>query len=255
MVRTTQEVRMSEIAFAGEPVVGNDVVERSFTLAVEDHVVPGIIWTPDVPARTRPVVLIGHGGSLHKRTDYVLALARRLVRHQGFAAVAIDAPGHGDRADDAPPLRTMTAEQARDVSRTAVADWKATLDAVSVLPDVDGGPVGWWGLSMGTALGVPYVAREPRVQVAVFGLAGVNDQNAERFCALAERITVPILFLVQLEDELMTREGMLRLFDAFGSADKRLHANPGRHAAVPVEEIDASEAFLAKHLVPAAAHA
>ena len=54
--------------------------------------------------------------------------------------------------------------------RSATTDWTSTLDAVQAMDDVGDGPVGWWGLSMGTGLGVPFVAREPRIQVAVFGL-------------------------------------------------------------------------------------
>ncbi|MGH3120659.1 MAG: hypothetical protein ACRDND_06440 [Streptosporangiaceae bacterium] len=34
-----------------------------------------------------------------------------------------------------------------------------------------GGPVGYWGLSMGSAIGMPFVAAEPRIGAAVFGLA------------------------------------------------------------------------------------
>src|SRR5205823_485865 len=101
--------------FIGEPLVGKGVVERRFDLKVDDRLVPGLVWTPtgvegtETPEAvggaeapqdaqgTRPLVLVGHGGSLHKRTEYVLALARRLVRHHGIAAVAIDGPAHGDR--------------------------------------------------------------------------------------------------------------------------------------------------------------
>jgi hypothetical protein len=38
------------------------------------------------------------------------------------------------------------------------------------------------------------------------------------------------------------------LFRSLGSADKRLHAHPGLHSAVPPEEMEASEAFLSRHL-------
>ena len=37
-------------------------------------------------------------------------------------------------------------------------------------------------------------------------------------------------------------------FDALASTDKRLHANAGKHVEVPVEEIDAGVAFLARYL-------
>ena len=36
--------------------------------------------------------------------------------------------------------------------------------------------------------------------------------------------------------------------DTLASADKRLHANPGLHPEVPVEEISMSVDFLATHL-------
>ncbi|HLK79542.1 MAG TPA: hypothetical protein VKU77_38570 [Streptosporangiaceae bacterium] len=48
----------------------------------------------------------------------------------------------------------------------------------------------------------------------------------------------------------MPREDGLPLFDALGSADKTLHANPGRHAEIPAFELDGSQRFLARHLGP-----
>src|SRR5690349_13446428 len=76
------------------------VVEQRFDLKVESEVVPGILWRPADKLEGIPTVLIGHGGTQHKRVENVLGLARRFVRHLGFAAVAIDAPGHGDRVTD-----------------------------------------------------------------------------------------------------------------------------------------------------------
>src|SRR5207247_1632487 len=66
----------------------------------ETEVVPGILWRPAENDGPVPTVLIGHGGTQNKRVPNVLGLARRFVRHLGFAAVAIDAPGHGDRVKD-----------------------------------------------------------------------------------------------------------------------------------------------------------
>ena len=43
---------------------------------------------------------------------------------------------------------------------------------------------------------------------------------------------------------------MAELFDAIGTRDKRLHANPGAHSAVPPEEFEVSRQFLASHLLP-----
>ena len=52
-------------------------------------------------------MLIGHGGTQDKRADYVLALARMLARHHGIASFAIDAPGHGERADTPMSVETF----------------------------------------------------------------------------------------------------------------------------------------------------
>ena len=105
------------------------------------------------------------------------------------------------------------------------------------------GPVGYWGLSLGSLIGVPFVAAEPRVTAAVLGLAG-HQTLAEA----AARITVPVEFVLQWDDELVPRESGLALFDAFGSAEKTLHANPGPHVGVPTFELDSSERFFARHL-------
>jgi hypothetical protein len=44
------------------------------------------------------------------------------------------------------------------------------------------------------------------------------------------------------------RESGLALFDAFGSAEKTLHANPGPHGVVPRFEMDSAERFFTRHL-------
>ncbi len=85
--------------------------------------------------------------------------------------------------------------------------------------------MGYWGVSLGCGLGVPFVAAEPRVRAAVLGLGG-----ALATAEAAARITVPVEFLVQWDDERVPRSQSLALFDAFASAEKTLHANPGAHA-------------------------
>jgi len=245
------------------------VTERRFDLKVGDALVPGLIWTPEGATGPRPLVLLGHGGTQHKRIDIVLAIARRLVRHHGYAAVAIDAPDHGDRVtpeeaarareslrpNPTGPLREPSSERLkRMTARTeqATQEWKAVLDAVSALPDVAGGPVGYWGVSMGTMFGVPFVASEPRVKCAVFGLAGLRP-TAEAFAKAAASITIPLLFMFQLHDELMTPESGLALFAAFGSKTKSMHINPGSHVGIPGFEREYFETFYVRHLSRAAA--
>ena len=105
--------------------------------------------------------------------------------------------------------------------------------------------MGFWGLSMGSATGVPLAAAEPRIAAAVFGLAG-----HETLAEAAAQVTVPVEFLLQWDDELIPRESGLALFDAFASREKSLHANPGRHADVPMFEVESSLGFFGRHLSP-----
>jgi hypothetical protein len=65
----------------------------------------------------------------------------------------------------------------------------------------------------------------------------------------AAAITVPVEFHLQWDDEIVPRDSGLALFDAIGSAEKTLHANPGRHGEVPGFETDSSERFFRRHLL------
>ena len=231
------------------------VCERDFTL--DD--IPGVLWSPAGAAGGPPLVLLGHGGGGHKRAPGVLARARRLVTCCGFVAAAIDMPGFGDRPKTAEDERFVAEIRARRaagepvigqvlrynvaLAARAVPEWRSVLDAL-LDAGVAGGPVGYWGVSLGSMIGVPLAAAEPRISAAVFGLAGGHDALTEA----AARIAIPVEFLLQWDDELVPRADGLALFDAFGSAEKTLHANPGRHADIPAFELDSTERFFARHL-------
>jgi dienelactone hydrolase len=240
------------------------VIERRFNLTVNGEIVPGIHWLPEAVTAPHPTVLIGHGGTQHKRVPNVLGLARKLVRHGGYGVVALDAPGHGDRmtedqkqeraelldrrnGDRLAPLSEQRIRAMSGVASQAVAEWKALLDDVATNPQWAQGQFGYWGVSMGTAFGVPLLAGEPRIVAGVLGLGALREGN-EGQREQAARITVPLLFLFQWDDELMTREGGLALWDAFGAEEKTAHINPGPHVGIPLFERDAALAFYQRHL-------
>ena len=232
------------------------VSERLFTLGD----IPGVLWTPAGADAPRPLILLGHGGGQHKTAPGMVARGRRYAANCGFAAVSIDAPGHGDRprteADErfvarlrelmaaGQPVGPHVTRHNAELAAQAVPEWQSVLDALRKDgSQADDGPVGYWGVSLGTAIGLPLVAAEPRVSAAVLGLMG-HETLAEE----ASRITVPVQFHLQWNDELVPRDSGLALFDAIGSADKTLHANPGRHGEVPPFEVDSSERFFLRHL-------
>ena len=166
--------------FNQEPVTTKGVTERAFELECEGRVVPGIVWTPERVEGPRPLVLIGHGGSGHKREPHILGLARRLVRHDGIAAAAIDGPMHGDRKTEVSleeMRRRMQSSDSRNVATSQmVSDWKATLDALQKLPEIGVAPVGYWGLSMGTMFGLPFVAADSADSTSSFSGCCGNNQ-------------------------------------------------------------------------------
>jgi dienelactone hydrolase len=123
----------------------------------------------------------------------------------------------------------------------AVPDWRTTLDALLTLPEV-GGPVGYSGWM---ALGIHLAAVEPRIAAAGF-FAGGYVPRAYR--AEAGQVTVPLLVLLQWDDEGNPRQRVLDLFDAFGSTQKTLHANLGGHTGTPWFELDDGARFFDRHL-------
>ncbi|MEU7854432.1 alpha/beta hydrolase [Nonomuraea sp. NPDC049141] len=231
------------------------VTEQSFTVGE----IPGVLWTPEHATGLRPLILVGHGGGQHKKAPGIAARVGRLAGEGGFAVVAIDAPNHGDRPKDEEFVRFMTENRGRIgagedtatvvaslhelIAGQAVADWQAVITAVQELDHVGAGPVGYWGVSMGCGLGVPLLAAEPRIRAAVLGLLGVHG-----LAETAARVTVPVQFLLQWDDHLVPRDQGLALFDALASAEKTLHANPGKHGEIPEFEMDSSLRFFARHL-------
>ena len=240
---------------------------RRFDLRVGDEVVPGMHWLPLAATGAHPTICIGHGGFQHKGYGNVPELAIQFVTNLGVGVVALDAPGHGDRITD-----PEAAKKARDRAIAAagkggrrrldpavvaamakrtqqhVEEWRALLDVVQADDRWAAGPFGWWGVSMGTTHGLPLAARDDRIAAAVFGLNALVPGDEEQ-AARAASITIPLLFLNQSDDELMTRDAALALWDAFGSAEKTMHINPGGHVQVPRFERDASEAFFRRHLL------
>ncbi|MFF1876753.1 dienelactone hydrolase family protein [Leifsonia sp. NPDC058230] len=234
----------------------NGVIERSFTLGD----VTGVLWSPaSLPGRA-PLVLMGHGGGLHKRAQGLVARAHHLVTTCGYIVAAIDAPGHGDRPRSAAdnqsvsallearaaggPIGRIVADYNASLAERAVPEWQAALDALQELPEIGpDGPVGYTGMTLASAIGLPLMAVEPRITAAVVGGVLVYDSLLEA----AARITIPIQFLLPWDDEEIDRASGLALFDTFASTEKTLHANPGGHHQVPWFEAEDSVAFFARH--------
>lgn len=249
--------------------VTDGVLERRFDLEMAGERIPGVIWTAAGAAgestRDRPLVLFGHGGRVHKTIPYLVERAHRYVTAFGYAVVAIDAPNHGERPvnERAKRLNAELAERGRagqpvsdligrhmaELAEQVVPEWRATLDAIQALPEIGtGGRVGYWGLSMGCLFGLPLLAAEPRIHAAVLGLAGLPTSEGS-IAAAAARVSVPVEFVLQWEDEIVPREAGIAMFNAIAAREKSLHVNPGKHVEVPNHERDSWERFYQRHLL------
>lgn len=243
------------------PSTRYDAAAKRVPLSVsrEGEDVPAVVWLPASSQPPTAVVLIGHGAGMHKDSAFVTRIAGHLAGKLGYAAVAIDAPHHGERtpaeeegmsAVERRQRMGLAAWRERNTEATAqaVADWRAAIDAAQHLDGVPGDvPVGYLGLS---------TAAEPRITAAVFGLFGHPASASEApFARAARQVTIPVLFLLQWDDELFPREDGLALFDLLGSRRKTLHANPGGHLQIPPAEISQAAQFLRQHLAPAGASA
>jgi dienelactone hydrolase len=203
---------------------------------------------------------MAHTNALPKGEPRLVARARHYAAY-GYAVAAIDAPGCGDRprsaADEqarADLRRAMRAGEQGDervdeifesfigpLVEKAVPEWRATLDALLSLPEI-GGPVGYSGW---TAVGIRLAVVEPRIEAAGF-FAGGYVPRAQR--EEARQISVPLLFLLQWDDEGNPRQRALDLFHAFGSKEKTLHANMGGHVGTPWFELEDGGRFFDRHL-------
>jgi dienelactone hydrolase len=247
---------MARLSWTQDVVSVGGVCERGFTVERDGHLIPGVLWCPAERSGLRPLVLMGHGGSAHKRNDRMVMLGRKFAADYGWCAAAIDGPVHGERgpvtsATD-PAYRQMW--QRPEIVQDMIDDWKATLDALSTFDQVDKARVGYWGVSMGTMFGLPYVASDGRVRTAVLGKAGMTGSSVRRsgidtyFKAFAPKVTIPVLFVMQWDDERFDRQGQLELFDQLGADDKRLHAYPGQHSDNGPEAFEVQAAFLKRYL-------
>jgi len=168
---------MARLSWTEDAVGIGKVCERGFAVERAGNMIPGVVWHPAASSGPRPLVLMGHGGSGHKRNERMVMLGRLFAGDYGWYAAAIDGPVHGGRG------------------------------SVTDAGDID-----------------------------------------TYFKTFAPKVMVPVLFIMQWDDERFERDGQLDLFDRLGAHDKRLHAYPGQHADNGPESFEVAAAFLKHYL-------
>jgi pimeloyl-ACP methyl ester carboxylesterase len=235
-------------------IISNTETDVSPTAAPRP--VTGALWQPERHDETTPLILCGHGASGDRYQAPIVHLANRFLRECGYATLAIDGPVHGLRQSGPGGREALSGEMQRPgFIDDMVRDWRTALTKISAERNLGLGPLGYFGLSMGTIFGLPLLAGALKdglnVRAAALGLAGTTGAVSfisQRLLEDAGTISHPVAFLMQLEDELFPRDGYLELFDALATADKRLHANPGLHPEIPGEEVAFCFDFLAARM-------
>ena len=225
---------------------------QDFRIESDKRPITGALWLPESITDQTPLVLCGHGASGDRYQKPIPHLARRCTLEAGCAVIALDGPVHGLRQVGPGGREALAVEMNRPTSiDEMVADWLVAFSEIRRAHGLNG-PTGYFGLSMGTIFGLPLLAHGGiDFAASAIGLAGSTRAGrsfGERLLADAARVSHPVAFLMQLEDELFDRDGYLALFDALASTDKRLHANPGLHPEVPAEEIAFVFEFLMSRL-------
>ena len=261
---------MTRLQFSREKSIEHGVMQREFSLEVNGASVPCVIWMPLEPARHCDVVIaMAHGGSQHKKTYELRMRAIHYAKTFGWISLAIDAPDHGDRISREAAEQQVLETAARvngepnapsmsvddkirfldEHTAQAVPEWKAALDALLGSQIVGARPaLGFWGISMGSTIGIPLLAEDRRFKCAVLGLAELHPLH-QNFRKAAELVRVPLRFIFQWDDLIRNRQYGIDLYDAFGSEEKSMHINQGGHIDYPAVETDSWEVFFKHHLL------
>lgn len=231
----------SEIGEAGMQLVRRDLC---------GCFVPASVWT-EPGTKPKAVVLIGHGGSQHRLAPSVKSVARAVLDKIPAYVLAIDGPVHGDRQ---PSSVEDTRKGFVSLWLTAdggvpamASDWSVALHALKVLGGDETLPLAYYGVSMGTAFGLPFLAGVPQVAAAAIGMWADEVGGRSHLAVAAQKLHCPVLFFHREQDEFFDALGARRLFDRIAAANKRFVSLPGPHAETP-DQIEMAAEFLADRL-------
>jgi pimeloyl-ACP methyl ester carboxylesterase len=160
--------------------------------------VPFLLQLPEVPAGDKaPVVVFGHGLWAFKET--VLLMSEALLR-AGFAVISVDAACHGARSSEdgyvfdlfqvetiqeaASCLSQTVADELTlvhllkgDLSNLDLLPYRRGQDAGDGVPDLDTEHIYYVGQSMGTVIGLTFVALCRDIPAAVLNVPGAGIIN------------------------------------------------------------------------------
>lgn len=218
--------------------------------------VTGSIWIPEQNNHKGALVAFLHGASGTRFQAPIPYLAGKLAT-LGVASISIDGPVHGLRKKlDGGRIALYVEMSNRRAFCHLFKDWEIALQLAKLKLKHRVESLGYFGLSMGTFFGIPYLAERHRTNqittVAVLGIlapTGVVSPFRSRLLRDAASVQLPLLFFVQEEDEMFKCTNCIELFNELASPTKQIRKNSGKHTDIPLEEIDFACKFMCEHLL------
>ena len=152
---------------------GDLQVERFGFAGTHGQRVPAVLYRRAEAEAPLPVIIIGHGAGQSKDDPIMKGLFAHWA-DAGFGCVSIDTPFHGERGERefGPTSLLLRPFSGLDFVVQTVVDLMRTVDWIETRPDLNAARIAYVGFSLGTILGVQFVALDTRVRAAVFALGG-----------------------------------------------------------------------------------
>ena len=222
--------------------------------------VPALVAVPKGGPARKPLILLVDGiGGWKERWWQATSWNRGRILIDsllaaGFAVAMSDAPASGERTfeNDFVSAESFIGDTVKwlDMGVKNAIDSRRLLDYLSTRPDIDTTRFGVLGLSHGGMMTFVLSEIEPRVKVAVSGLAPLQKIPAMLNPAThAARVRIPMLMFAATQDGWYTRPQVEAAFAAIGTSDKKLLWYEGGHRPPPDYAGDATRWFR-DHLPP-----
>lgn len=218
--------------------------------------VPGYLGIPKAGSPPYPCVLTIHGGTNRKLSwweddsfNYGGLVTKELLS-AGFALLALDAQGHGERIknNDYESFRTIYGKYRNKLAANfieSVIDYRRAIDYLETRPEIDIDRIGVIGYSFGGSMTYNLTAVEPRIKVAVACVAPPYKEHTTwgAFHFASHIGARPFLLLYARLDKPDRVEGAPELLDLIDSPTKELVWYDSGHRLPPEYVNKAAEWF------------
>ncbi len=207
--------------------------------------IPSSIWSGN--EKPTGVVLLGHGLGVDRHDQTVMRPMEILVQKHGAAVVVPEIPLHGVRAEL--PFNTPEiVERWQQFWISGGVDSicrELTALAHFCMERFAGLPLAYFGVSLGTQYGIPFLAQNESICSAVLGLFGSHPPpKTPVMNRFAPAVSCPSYFIQKLDDEIHPAETTSHLFATIGAKEKVLDSTRGRHADVSEDTVRSACRFL-----------